>query len=326
VHARSRLLNWGVFLIVIGAFALAVQSGLVEAGAAGQLLRWWPILLIVIGLSIVLGRTAFPLLGGVLVAATAGLFVGALVAGGIGSFSNACTGGDAADGEVTTRNGTFTGLGGGRVELELTCVDLVVDRQPGSEWRIEFPAGGREPVIDATEDRLDVRSQDAGLFGGAQRNGWQVTLPQAPDLIVYTTLNASKATMRLGDGGLMLFSGTLNATDARLDLAAADMSRGPLNLALNASSTTVLLPESGTGASGAITVNASSLTLCVAPTMNLDLNAHETLSSNNFAAAGLAQSGERWHTSEPSTVGPRVELNITSNVSSITLDRSGGCP
>jgi len=58
VHARSRLLNWGVFLIVMG-------------------------------LTVVLSRTA----SGVLGAASAGLFVGALVSGGITGRSIAAAGG-----------------------------------------------------------------------------------------------------------------------------------------------------------------------------------------------------------------------------------------
>lgn len=329
MHASSRLLNWGVFLVVIGAFALAVQAGLIEAGAASQLLRWWPVLLIVIGLSIVLSRTAFPLVGGLLVAATAGLFVGALLAGGMGAFSNACTGGDLAGGETATRNGTFSG-GSGQVRVELTCANLTVARSPGTAWSVEARhAAARPPAIDANLDRLTLGTNNTDgftFFGGDVRRDWNLTLPTDPVLNVVATFNASRGLVDLGGGPLELLSATFNASDFRLELAGADARTGPLNLTLNASSVTVSLPLSGTGAISTITVNASSLTACAPPELGLRVELKETLGSQNLAAAGLTEVAGAWQTPGYDSAAAHSELSITSNVSSLTFDRSGGCP
>jgi hypothetical protein len=331
MHASSRLLNWGVFLVVLGAFVLSVQAGLIEAGAAGQLLRWWPVMLIVIGLSIVLSRTAFPLVGGLLLAATAGLFIGALLAGGMGAFSSACAGTDEVGGETTTRNGTFTGGSGtGDVFMELTCANVTVARSAGAAWTVEARhAEGRPPVIDAFFQRLMLGTNNSDgftFFGGEPRRDWNLTLPTEVVLHVRATFNASRGQVDLGGGPLLSLSATFNASDFRLALSGADARSGPLNLDLNASSVTVSLPSSGTGATSSVTVNASSLTLCAPPELGLRVDIKETLGSHNLAAAGLAEVAGAWQTPGYDSAAARSDLSFTSNVSSITFDRSGGCP
>jgi hypothetical protein len=129
----------------------------------------------------------------------------------------------------------------------------------------------------------------------------------------------------LGGGPLLLFGGTFNASDARVDLATADMTHGPANLTLNASSATLLLPTGGTGAASTVTLNASSLTLCIAPQLGLRIGYDDTLSSDNFAAAGLERAGDNWQTPGYDSAATRMELHLSANVSSTTLDRSGGC-
>ena len=329
MHASSRLLNWGVFLVIVGAFALAVQAGLIEAGAAAQLLRWWPVMLIVIGLSIVLSRTAFPVVGGLLVAATAGLFVGALLAGGIGAFGNACAGGDAAGGATTTQSGTFND-GVGLLRMELTCANVTVTRSAGATWNVEARhEEGRPPAIEQAPNRLTLGTNDSdgfSFFGGDTRRDWNVTLPTDPVLNVGATFNASRGQLDLGGGPLELLSATFNASDVRLNLAGADARNGPLNLTLNASSVTIALPSSGTGATSSITVNASSLTVCAPPELGLRVETKETLGSHNLAAAGLTEVGGAWQTPGYDSAAARSDMSLTSNVSSVTFDRSGGCP
>lgn len=72
------LVNWGVFFIVLGAIPLAVQAGLLDAAVTQQLLRLWPLILIGIGIGLLLRLTPMAAIGGVIVAATAGMLVGAV--------------------------------------------------------------------------------------------------------------------------------------------------------------------------------------------------------------------------------------------------------
>jgi hypothetical protein len=320
------LLNWGIFLIVLAAVPLAVQLGYLDSAVAGTLLRLWPLILVGIGLGLILRLTPLHALGGVLAAGTLGLLAGALLAGGVGSIGGACIGGGAATGgSVETRSGTFSG-GSAQVDLELTCVELNVERQPGSEWNVAAGhAAGQPPRIEATPERLALHTETGASFlGGDARRDWRVTLPQQARLSLALTLNASSGTLGLGGGELTALNGTFNASDVRLDMAGVMAEGSSLNFTFNASSGTLSLPAASLSAN--MTINASSLELCAAADAGLRIQPRDTLSSHNFEQAGLARSGDAWQTPGYDTAGVRTNLNLSSNVSSITLVRSGGCP
>lgn len=320
------LLNWGIFLIVLAAVPLAVQLGYLDSAAAGALLRLWPLILVGIGLGLVLRFTPLHALGGVLAAGTLGLLAGALLAGGLGSIGGTCIGtGAATDGSLETRSGMFTGPGA-QVDMELTCVELQVDRQPGREWNVAARhATGQPPGIDGTADRLRLHAETGGaLLGGTARREWRVTLPHQPRLSASVTLNASSAALNLGGGELAGLNGTFNASDVRVDLDGAVAEGGSLTLTFNASSGTLILPAASLSAS--MNLNASSLNLCAAPEVGLRIQSRGALGSHNFEEAGLSRSGEAWQTPGYDTATVRTALNLSSNVSSITLDQSGGCP
>ena len=317
------LLNWGVFLIVLAAVPLAVQLGYLSAADARSLLQWWPLLLIAIGIGLLLRFTPVAALGGVLTAATFGLLVGALLAGGVGGVSTACGAGDPAAGSLETHSGTFDGASA-RLDLELTCVDLELDRQPGTEWTANVrQAGGRPPSIEAGRDQLTLKS-DGGVFLGGSRRYWAVVVPQTPDLSLGMTLNASAARIDLGGGQLSNVGATLNASDMHMDLGGALADGASLGFTFNASSASLSLPA--TSLTGGMTLNAASLTLCTPPDAGVGIRYNGTLSSNNFAAAGLTANGDLWQTPGYDGATVRAELSISSNVSSITLHRTGGCP
>ena len=123
---------------------------------------------------------------------------------------------------------------------------------------------------------------------------------------------------------LSSLSFTLNASDVDLDLSRAT-ALGSFSGTLNASSSTVVMPTAVASMNGSITLNAASMTLCVAPSTNVQIELSETLSSNNFAAAGLVKSGEQWVTTGAEQGAPVLTMHMSTNVSSVTLDRSGVC-
>lgn len=317
-------LNWGFFFVVLGGVALAFELGVIDPSLAGQLVALWPVLLIALGFGIILNFSPARIFGGLVVAATFGVVAGALIAGGGHGLSAVCAGsGNQAD-ALLTRGGPFPP--GGRVVLELSCADLTWDRQAGTEWAVQAQQGnGPAPVIEQTGDVLQLRTAD-GVTISNPRRSWHVSLPQVALGDVVATTNATQASIALGGGAIGSFSGTFNASDARLDLGAADMSSAPLSLTLNASSATLLLPVGGDAVPSDVTLNASSLTICAAPAFGLRIASDNTLSSDNFNAVGLERVGDGWQTPGYDTSATRMQLAISANVSSMTLDRTGACP
>jgi hypothetical protein len=259
----------------------------------------------------------------VIVAATAGMLVGAVLAGGIGGFAGSCSG-TAGGSETTSQTGTFGDRA--RVDIELTCAALAVDRQAGTGWTVDAShASGQQSAIEAAADRLALRTEGGQVilpFGDDTRRDWRVTLPIETALAASITLNASNAVVGLGGGPLESMDGTFNASDVQLDVASATDLRN-LHLTFNAASGMLSLPA--VSMAGNMTLNASSLTICAAPYAGVRIVHSATLSSDNFGELGLTQSGDAWQTADYGSAAQNVDLSISSNVSSITLSRVGGC-
>ncbi len=320
MNVRRRYLNFGVFLLCVGAVPLAVQTGLLNAGGASDIARLWPLILIGIGLGIIVRLSSFQALGGVVVAATVGLLIGSALAGGAAG-AVGCIGGPAS-GSTVTRSGSFTDpLSPGQVSIDLSCADLTSSQGSTNDWTVQATTD-QPPTINADGELRLTSSRNVPFSSG--RENWIVTLPNQLST-VYFTLNASSANLTFGPGALALLSLDLNAGDAHLNLGQADLSHGPLNATLNAASATIILPTSGTGATGTLHLNASSLNLCADPGLALHISYDGTLSSDNFAAAGLTTDGHNWTTPNADLQRPNVYLDLSANVSSISLDRSGGC-
>jgi hypothetical protein len=317
-------LNWGIFLVVLGAIPLAVEWGYLDRGTAGGLLRLWPLLLIAVGVGMLLRFTTLHALGGLVVAATLGMLGGALLVAGPGAATSACLPGERPAELALLETGSFSGASV-RLDDTSTCADIEVNRGPGTDYRFEAAPGQSGPGVTITGDSITIADEGEGLPFARERKYWRLTMPADPSLNASFTLNGASARINLGGGALERLGATLNASDARIDLADANMSSGSANLTANASSVTLTMPRAGTGASSSITLNAASLTLCVAPETGLRIDFDGRLSSENFAGAGLVATGEVWQTSGYADSAQRVDMRISANVSSITLDRSGGC-
>lgn len=315
---RRHWLNWGVFLIALGAMPLLVYWNVLDPSVVRDLVRLWPLVLIALGIGMILRFTPLAALGGVATAAVLGVLIGSLVAGGwggLGSVNIACRTDSGIP--VESRTGTLSGQPS-TVTVELNCGELAIDRQPGSDWSVTTQiAGELRPIIEASPDSLRLRNGE-GADGSIRRN-WNVRLPQATSIGANLTINAGESRVDLGGGPVSTLNGTFNASDSQVVLAGAT-EVSALNLTYNASSGTVSVPAS----SGPINVslNASSLTLCVPAGTGLSVKWDGVLSGQNFAAAGLqTQGNDRW------IAGGEGQLlvSIDANVSNLNLDRTGDC-
>jgi hypothetical protein len=322
------LLNWGVFLIALGGVPLAVKQGWAEASIAGDLWRVWPLILVGIGLGLILRWTPMAWLGGAIVAGTFGLIFGALVAGGVQGISNACVGLGSGESRTTSESGPTSGTTFD-LHLELSCGDLAVTRGTAEEWSIEARHGqDDQPTIEGSASGLTVNqgegTDELFVFSQQTRSDWQIGLPASPSIGASVTLNAAGGDFDLGTGPMSQLSGTFNASDATLDLGSITTPQpADLSLTFNASSGVLTLPAASV--TGSMTLNASSLTLCLPAAAQARFELESTLASDDFAGSGLTSIGDGWQTDGFDTAASRIDLSITSTVSSVSVDRPEVC-
>jgi len=328
MRINRSLLNWGVFLIALGGVPLAVQQGWADADIAGDLWRVWPLILVGIGLGLILRWTPLAWLGGALVAGTFGLIFGALIAGGIQGFSSACVGPGTGESRTTSESGAASGSAFS-LQLELSCGDLEVTRATTDDWSVTAEHGEDDrPTIAGSENGLSIdQGEDpADFFAFTQqtRADWNVALPANAALTTGMTLNAAGGSVDLGGGPISGVDGTFNASDITLDLGSATTPQpASLGFTFNASSGVLSLPTGSL--SGGMTLNASSLTICIPAAAEARIELDSTLSSDDLSSSGLTGVDEGWQTDGFATAATRIELSITSTVSSITLERPEVC-
>lgn len=148
MHIRRGALGWGVFLILAGAIPLAVRGGYLSEAQVSALPTLWPMILIGLGIGLLLGRTRFEFIGGLIVAATFGLIVGGLLSGGMGEgAAGPCGGyGGAAFPE---RNGTISAAAA-TVDVGADCGNVTIATAPGIVWLVAGEdRGGLAPQVQS---------------------------------------------------------------------------------------------------------------------------------------------------------------------------------
>jgi hypothetical protein len=317
------LLNWGVFLILLGAIPLAVDQGWI----AGDFDWWrlWPLILVGIGVGIVLSRTRAAALGGLIVATTFGLMFGGLLAGGLSGLPNLGVGcvGDTATTAFPTRDGDLSGSSA-TVDLAMDCGDMTVRTAAGTGWTVAGTADeGRAPTIDAAADRLSVRDEtpEGDLF--RERSRWEVTLPTGPTLDLAARVNAGSATLDLAGAGLTALRLTVNAGDGAADLTGATVDS--IAVDVNAGSASLDLPAATID--GEVSVNAGSAELCAAPGTAWRVTTNDNVTASfDFEDAGLVEvATDVWESPDWATATARIGLSVSAVAGSIAIDPEDGC-
>ena len=327
MHIRRGFLGWGVFLILTGAVPLAVRAGYLDSDQIGRLWTLWPLILIGIGVGLVLGRTRFAFVGGLIVAATFGLMAGGLLASGMSTFSGGICGQASGTAAFPSREGTFS-TAAASVDLELDCGDVTIAMAPGDTWRYEGrDANGVGPEDESTPSTLMVRTRDDGdrgprWFLGA-REDWQITLPTAPRLDIDLKLDAGQATADLAGATLGTVKLQLNAGAATVDLGSAS-AIDAIGFQLNAGSLGLTLPNESV--TGSIEANAGAVRLCAPPGAGLRLRTGDNIiASYDYASHGLVQNGTTWTTPGYDSAAVQIDLRTAANAGSFMLDPEGGC-
>jgi len=324
MHVRRGYLGWGVFLILAGAVPLAVRSGYLSDDQIGRLWSLWPLILVGIGMGLILRRTRFAFVGGVIVAATFGLMVGGLLSTGIGTVSTGACGNAAGSSPFPTQDGTLGNPGS--VSLRVNCGNVTIATKAGNAWQVAGQgANGDGPQIKSSDAVLEVKSPErSGAFWAfGERDVWRITLPQAPTLDVDLELNAGSTTADLGGAALGSLDLELNAGSATVDLGSITSIKG-IDAGLNAGSMSLTLPN--LSMTGSIEANAGSVKLCAPPGAGLRLRTGESLlATYDYANHGLVKSGATWTTPGYDTAEIKIDLSTTANAGAFELDPEGGC-
>jgi len=315
------LLFWGLALITAGAVALAAQQNVLDRNALAGAWRLWPLILIAIGLSIVLSRTPFAVVGTIVGALVVGIAGGAAIAVGPGFAS--C--GGAEPSTPLAARGQFTGVA--QVTLDFNCGSLDVATTDDEEWMVRTGRESGDPArVTADGDSLRVESGQNDRWWDGGRQLWIVSLPKAITYELYISPNAADTAIDLAGGHFTVVSLHPNAGAVTLDLTAAQVDT--LDLSLNAGSASITVGEAA-DVSGAISVNAGSIELCTHGEVAFRLTVEDNITfSHNLEESGLGQDGDIWSYSPPVPPGAAlsfVELRIEGNAASFTLNPEGGC-
>jgi hypothetical protein len=317
MRIRPALLFWGIFFILLGGLPLLVRAGALDPNALSDAWRLWPLLLVALGISLLLGRSRAGLLGTAIAAVVIGVAAGGALASGstwIGNIGG-CAAADAGDAPRFADGGTVDQPISATFDLDCGAIDLSMGTE--SAWRVEADYGGEPPTLELSEGRIALRSPSGvGLRG----QHWTVTLPVDLTHSIELQTNAGSSNVRLAGADLTEFKLDLNAGDVRVDATGARIEQ--IDLSTNAGRIRLRVDED---VSGSVSANAGSIELCAPADATLRLRVEEQLTfAHNLDDRGLARSGDIW-TREGAVGAPVVDLSVEGNAANFTLDPEGGC-
>jgi hypothetical protein len=224
------------------------------------------------------------------------------------------------------QRGAF-GTGTATIELNATCASVSVAPAQGAAWGVTVngPASGR-PTLDQAADHLSVRSPNGNVtipFDNGQRSRWTVSLGSGVAYAFDLNLDAGEATVDLSGLRVDTLTAQGNAIgNSRLLLH--DATVGRLQVQVNAGDLKIGLPA-GSNLTGQVQANAASVGLCADPGTGLRFRNTSTLTGDNFASAGLVQSGATWESPGIASAPHVVDLDLEGAAASFTLNPSEGC-
>lgn len=318
MHINRGLLFWGLALVTAGVVALAAAQGWIAIPIMADLWDFWPVVLIVVGLAIVLSRTPFAVIGVIAAALVVGFAGGAVIAAGpsFGTCGDARGPQDTATGEFTTPSAS--------VSLDMNCGDLTVGLADGSAWEAVTTTGDGEAVsVEADAGSLEIRSTTGGFPFSDDRQDWSITLGRDVEYDLSLAINAFDGTLDLTGGQFARLEAHPNAGSLDMDLSGSIVPE--FDVQLNAGSLS-LQTDGETALTGLIGVNAGSVDLCTAPEAGLRITVNSNVTfSHNLDEAGLQQNGDTYSTANFASSERAVVLDVEGNAASFTLNPEDGC-
>lgn len=325
MHLDRRLLGWGAFFVLLGAIPLLVRGGALDRDLLERWPELWPLLPIGWGLSLILRKTPVEWVGGAVSTITLGIMGGGLIVTGFGGMPSIGCGDGPGDSAIETRaDGTFGTSG--VLNVEFDCGHLELVPADGSAWGLVALADeGRAPTTDIDGDRVRIRAhRDDDVFNiGANGSDWTVTVPRTPSLDLGLTLNAGDGVADLDGATLRSTNFTLNAGSLDVDLSGV-AALSSLNGTVNAGSADLRLPAFDGSVN--LSLNAGSMTVCLAAGSEFRVHWSGSLGSSNLDGLGLTKIGDdTWTTAGYGSATDAFDMNLSANAGSFSLRLGGAC-
>jgi hypothetical protein len=314
---NRRFLYAGIFLVALGGVLVAVDLSSVDTSALAGALRLWPVALVAIGAGIVLRRSRYALVAGVVASLIPGLVLGGGLAIAPEYASDCGTHGDVI-GNIADQ-GTLAD--GADVDVNVDCGSLALDTRPGAGWSMTSrTTGGRAPVVHATPQHLELSSSGGEDWLGAGREQQGLTLPTSRIANLSVHLAAGQSSLALDGATIGNLRVVGNAAD--ISIAANGATVETMDAKLEFGRLSVQLPQQGQY-TGSFRVAAGELRICVP--FFLGVHVDFSGSPRGVRINGLEANGSVWENEGYATATNRADLNVKVNFGSVVINPIGGC-
>ena len=286
---------WGIIVLAIGFIFLAINFGFLDSSVWAQIWKLWPILIIVVGVSIISGAVAkwVQIVLSILVII---IVVGAII------WSIWPLGQENSTSTQTISESINESADEASIEIKTGAADIKIGG--GSKMLVEgtvksnFLSTEVQRKLQDKADELTILSHSirSSFWGG--KNNWDLSLSE--DFPIKLTLETG-------------------AVDAKLNLAKTKIT--DLAVRSGASSYEIELGDKSDLIKGEVSIGASSLKLRVPKSTGIKITADTGVSSNNFSKEELIKNDNVYETADFDKAAKKVEIELKTGASSIELER-----
>ena len=314
---NRRFLYIGLFLVALGGVLVAVDLSKVDTSALAGVLRLWPVALVAIGAGIVLRRSRYALVAGILASLIPGLVLGGGLAIAPEYASDCGTHGDVI-GNITDQ-GTLAD--GADVDVNVDCGSLALDTRAGAGWSMTSrTTGGRAPLVHATAQHLELSTSGGEDWLDTGREQLGLTLPTSRIANLSVHLAAGQSSLLLDGATIGQLDIVGNAAD--ISVAANGAAVEAMDASLEFGRLSVQLPQQGQY-TGSFRIGAGELRICVP--FFLGVHVDFSGSPRGVRINGLEANGSVWENEAYATATNRADLKVKVNFGSVVINPIGGC-